>query len=148
MKVVPELIEDFVKSSRGLRRVEDGNVVAGKGFGMGCGGRCKGFAGLELVNHFEQDLLQELVRGFLRDHLERFHDRDPSLDEHAELAREKCITSFRETVLRVISNLRMLVCSLRSIGCRPRWRSARCAALADVAFSEPVTFAPFSSIAL
>ena len=58
------------------------------------------------------------------------------------------MTSLRETVFFVISNLRMLLCSLTSMGCKPRWSRARCAALADVAFSVPVTLSPFSSKAL
>ncbi len=34
--------------------------------------------------------------------------------------REKCMTSLRETVFFVISNLRTLLCSLTSIGWSPR----------------------------
>ena len=34
--------------------------------------------------------------------------------------REKCMISLRVTVFFVISNLRMLLCSLTSIGCSPR----------------------------
>ena len=56
--------------------------------------------------------------------------------------------SLRETVFFVISNLRMLLCSLTLIGSSPRGISMRCAALTEGAFSVPLTFLPCSSRAL